>query len=88
MRNKRNNRLILGITQDDIPMIRNQMNKHRQNLGWRPSDEKQKEKKKLQIETRLTSQSWKTKEPKDNDIQIQEWCPKDDESKEQMNKLR
>ena len=45
MRNKRNNRLILGITQDDIPMIGNQMNKHGQNLGWRPSDEKQKEKK-------------------------------------------
>ena len=27
MRNKRNNRLILGITQDDIPMIGNQMKK-------------------------------------------------------------
>ena len=46
---------------------------HRQNLGWRPSDEKQKEQiNKLQVDTR--TQDGK---PMEQRMNIR-WCPKDE----------
>ena len=37
-----------------------------------------------QKEKIITSQSWKTKEAKDEDRWIHEWCPDDDEKRKEI----